>query len=41
MRAACGALAIVMLVLALGARGESSEDKAQNTVCDAKDDRMQ
>jgi hypothetical protein len=38
MRAACSALAGVMLVLALGACGESSEDKAQNTVCDAKDD---
>jgi hypothetical protein len=39
MRAACSALAVVMLVLALGAcGGESSEDKAKNTVCDAKDD---
>jgi hypothetical protein len=38
MRAACSALAVVMLVLALGACGESSEEKAQNTVCDAKDD---
>ena len=38
MRAACSALAVVMLVLALGACGESSEDKAKNTVCDAKDD---
>jgi hypothetical protein len=27
-----------MLALALGACGESSEEKAQNTVCDAKDD---
>jgi hypothetical protein len=27
-----------MLSLALGACGESSEEKAQNTVCDAKDD---
>ena len=39
MRAACSALAVVMLVLALGAcGGGSSEDKAKNTVCDAKDD---
>jgi hypothetical protein len=38
MRAACGALAVVMLALALGACGESDEEKAQNTVCDAKDD---
>lgn len=38
MRAACSALAVVMLVLALGACGESSEEKAQNTVCDARDD---
>jgi hypothetical protein len=36
MRAACSALAVVML--ALGACGESDEEKAQNTVCDAKDD---
>jgi len=27
-----------MLVFALGACGESDEDKAQNTVCDARDD---
>jgi hypothetical protein len=27
-----------MLALALGACGESSEEKAQNTVCDARDD---
>jgi uncharacterized protein YoxC len=27
-----------MLVLTLGACGESSEEKAQNTVCDARDD---
>jgi hypothetical protein len=38
MRAACSALAVVMLALALGACGESDEEKAQNTVCDAKDD---
>lgn len=37
MRAACSVLAVVML--ALGACGsESSEEKAQNTVCDARDD---
>jgi hypothetical protein len=28
----------VVLALALGACGESDEEKAQNTVCDAKDD---
>jgi uncharacterized protein YoxC len=38
MRAACSALAVGMLVLTLGACGESSEEKAQNTVCDARDD---
>jgi hypothetical protein len=38
MRAACSALAVVMLALALGACGESDEEKAQKTVCDAKDD---
>ena len=37
MRAACIA-AVVMLALALGACGESDEEKAQNTVCDAKAD---
>jgi DNA-directed RNA polymerase specialized sigma24 family protein len=31
-------LAVVTLVLALGACGESSEEKAMNTVCDARDD---
>jgi uncharacterized protein YhaN len=36
MRPACSALAIVMLALVLGACGESDEEKAQNTVCDAK-----
>ena len=38
MRTVCGALAVVMLVFALGACGESDEEKAQNTVCDARDD---
>ena len=38
MRTACGVLAVVMLVFALGACGESDEEKAQNTVCDARDD---
>jgi hypothetical protein len=43
MRTACSALAVVMLALTLGACGdsseeESSEEKAQNTVCDARDD---
>jgi hypothetical protein len=32
------ALAVVMLALALGACGESSEEKAQNNVCAARDD---
>ena len=38
MRAACSAVAVVMLALALGACGESDEEKAQNTVCDARAD---
>jgi hypothetical protein len=38
MRAACSFLAVVMLVFALGACGESDEEKAQNKVCDARDD---
>ena len=38
MRTACSVLAAVLLVLALGACGESDEEKAQNTVCDAKAD---
>jgi hypothetical protein len=38
MRTACGAFAVVMLALALGACGESSEDKAQASVCDARAD---
>jgi hypothetical protein len=42
MRTACSALAVVVLALALGAcgesDGESDEEKAQKTVCDARDD---
>jgi hypothetical protein len=38
MRAVYSALAVVMLALALGACGESDEEKAQNTVCNAKTD---
>jgi hypothetical protein len=38
MRTACSALAVALLALALGACGESSEEKAENTVCDARDD---
>jgi ABC-type Zn uptake system ZnuABC Zn-binding protein ZnuA len=38
MRTACSVLAVVMLVFALGACGESDEEKAQNTVCNAKTD---
>ena len=38
MRTVCSVLAVVMLVFALGACGESDEEKAQNTVCDARDD---
>jgi hypothetical protein len=38
MRTACSALAVVMLALALGACGESKEDKALTTVCDARAD---
>ena len=37
MRTACGAL-MVLLALAIGACGESSEDKAQAAVCDARAD---
>jgi hypothetical protein len=37
MRVACSAVA-VLLALALGACGESDEEKAQNKVCDAKAD---
>jgi negative regulator of sigma E activity len=38
MKAACSVLAMVMLVFAFGACGESDEEKAQNTVCNAKAD---
>jgi uncharacterized phage infection (PIP) family protein YhgE len=38
MRTACSVLAVVMVALALGACGESDEEKAQNEVCDAKAD---
>jgi hypothetical protein len=38
MRTACSVLAVVMLALGLGACGESDEEKAQKTVCDAKAD---
>ena len=38
MRTARSVLAVVLLALALGACGESDEEKAQNTVCDAKED---
>jgi len=38
MKTACSALVVVMLALVLGACGESEEDKALNTVCDARDD---
>ena len=38
MRTVCSILAVVMLVFVLGACGESDEEKAQNTVCDARAD---
>jgi hypothetical protein len=38
MRAAWSLFVVVMLALALGACGESEEEEALNTVCDAKDD---
>jgi uncharacterized protein YhaN len=38
MRAAWSLFAVVVLAFALGACGESEEEKAMNTVCDAKDD---
>jgi hypothetical protein len=39
MRAVCSILAVMMPALALGAcGGKSSEEKAQTTVCDARDD---
>lgn len=41
MRPTYCAVAAVALALALGACGESSEEKAQNTVCDARDDMSQ
>jgi PBP1b-binding outer membrane lipoprotein LpoB len=37
MRAVSSLVAVVVLALALGACGESDEEKAMNTVCDAKD----
>ena len=36
MKAVCGILGVMMLALA--ACGESSEDKAKTTVCNARDD---
>jgi hypothetical protein len=39
MRVACSVLAVAMLALALGAcGGVSAEERAQNTLCDARDD---
>jgi len=38
MRTAWSVLAVVMLALGLGACGESSEDKAKATVCNARND---
>ena len=38
MRTACSFLTVVVLVFALGACGESDEEKAQSKVCDARDD---
>jgi hypothetical protein len=38
MRTAPSAFAVVVLALAFGACGESSEEKAQSTVCDARAD---
>jgi hypothetical protein len=38
MRAACGIVAVTVFMFAVGACGESSEEKAQNKVCDAKAD---
>ncbi len=37
-RTVCSILTVVMLVFVLGACGESDEEKAQNTVCDARAD---
>ena len=38
MRAARSVLVVALLAFALGACGESDEEKALNTVCDARDD---
>jgi hypothetical protein len=38
MRLAVGAPILAALALAVGACGESDEEKAMNTVCDARDD---
>ncbi len=38
MRAAWSLFAVIVIALALGACGESEEEKALNTVCDARDD---
>ena len=38
MRSAQSVLVLALLALALGACGESDDDKALNTVCDARDD---
>jgi uncharacterized protein YhaN len=38
MRSARSVLVVALLALALGACGESDEEKAMNTVCDASDD---
>ena len=38
MRSARSVLVVALLALALGACGESDEEKAMNTVCDARDD---
>jgi|SRR5829696_7450739 len=38
MRSARSVLAVALLALALGACGESDEEKALNTVCDARND---
>ena len=38
MRSARSVLVLALLALVLGACGESDEDKALNTVCDARDD---
>ena len=38
MRSVWGVLVVAVLAFALGACGESKEEKATNTVCDARDD---